>query len=57
MNNDLYTYTYFYSVHDYDGSVLTLNTQLTRNQFIRKTGIDPVTNKCIYIHNCYMYIY
>ena len=48
MNNDLYTYTYFYSVHDYDGSVLTLNTQLTRNQFIRKTGIDPVTNECIY---------
>ena len=41
-------YTYFYSVPDRDGSALTLYKRLTRFQFIMETGIDPVTNKCIY---------
>ena len=46
MNEPLYTY--YYSVHDRDGSALTLHKRLTRFQFIMETGIDPVTNKCIY---------
>ena len=41
-------YTYFYNVVDKDGFPVTKYSSLTREQFINVTGIDPVTNKCIY---------
>lgn len=46
--SDNHLYTYYFSVHDHDGSALTLHKRLTRFQFIMEIGIDPVTNKCIY---------
>ena len=50
MNNN-YLYTYYYSVPiEINGSKFPFvdTKQLTRDQFIEETGIDPVTNKCIY---------
>ena len=55
--SDNHLYTYYFSVHDRDGSALTLHKRLTRFQFIMETGIDPVTNKCIiYINVMYTFI-
>ena len=50
MNNYTYTY-YYYSVPiEINGSKFHIvdTKQLTRKEFISITGIDPVTNKCIY---------
>lgn len=41
-------YTYFYNIADKNGFPVTKYISLTREQFINVTGIDPVTNKCIY---------
>ena len=49
MNN--YTYTYYFSVPVMiNGSKFPFvdTKQLTREDFISITDIDPVTNKCIY---------
>ena len=51
-NNNNRTYTYYYNVPVMiNGSKFPIvkTKQLTRgDQFIKETGIDPVTNKCIY---------
>lgn len=41
-------YTYYFSVADKDGFPVSRFYRLTRDQFINVTGIDPVTNRCIY---------
>lgn len=49
--NDNQMYTYYFSVpFEYHGTKFPLvdTKRLTRDQFIKETGIDPVTNKCIY---------
>ena len=40
-------YNYYYSVN-YNGYPVSRFLPLTRTEFISVTGIDPVTNKCIY---------
>ena len=40
-------FNYYYSVN-YNGYPVSRYKLLTRDQFISITGIDPVTNKCIY---------
>ena len=50
MNNNC-LYTYYFSVPiEINGSKFPFvkTEQLTREDFISITGIDPVTNKCIY---------
>ena len=49
MNNR--TYTYYYNVPVIiNGSKFPFvkTKQLTRDQFIKETGIDPVTYTCVY---------
>lgn len=49
--NKIKKYTYHYSVPvEFHGSKFPFirTKNLTREEFIRITGIDPVTNKCIY---------
>jgi len=40
-------FTYHYSVN-YNGFPVTKTKLVTRQEFISITGIDPVTNKCIF---------
>ena len=40
-------FRYYYSVN-YNSFPVSKYKLLTRDQFISITGIDPVTNKCIY---------
>ena len=40
-------FKYYYSVN-YNGYPVSRYRLLTRTEFISVTGIDPVTNKCIY---------
>ena len=40
-------YRYYYSVN-YNGFPVSRYKLLIRDQFISITGIDPVSNKCIY---------
>ena len=40
-------FRYYYSVN-YNGFPISRYKLLTRTEFISVTGIDPVTNKCIY---------
>ena len=47
-------FRYYYSVN-YNGFPVSRYKLLTRTEFISITGIDPVTNKCIY--NNYVYIH
>ena len=49
--NEIKKYTYYYSVPvEFHGSKFPFvkTEQLTREDFISITGIDPLTNKCIY---------
>ena len=41
-------FKYYYSVADKNGYPVSRYKLLTRAEFISVTGIDPVTNKCIY---------
>ena len=43
-----YLFKYYYSVADKNGYPVSRFLPLTRTEFISVTGIDPVTNKCIY---------
>ena len=40
-------FKYYYSAN-YNGFPVSRYRLLTRTEFISVTGIDPVTNKCIY---------
>ena len=41
-------FRYYYSVADKNGYPVSRYHLLTRDQFISISGIDPITNKCIY---------
>lgn len=41
-------FRYYYSVADKNGYPVSRFITLTRTEFISVTGIDPVTNECIY---------
>ena len=58
MNNCTYTY-YFNVPVMINGSKFPFvdTKQLTRDQFIEETGIDPITNKCIYTYLLYIYTF
>ena len=43
-----YLFKYYYSVADKNGYPVSKYKLLTRTEFISVTGIDPITNKCIY---------
>ena len=40
-------FKYYYNVN-YNGYSISKYKLLTRTEFISVTGIDPITNKCIY---------
>ena len=42
-------FRYYYSVADKNGYPVSRYRLLTRDQFISRSGIDPVTNKHIHI--------
>ena len=48
--NEIKKYTYYSVPVEFHGSKFPIvdTKQLTRKEFISITGIDPVTNKCIY---------
>ena len=48
-------FRYHYSVN-YNGYPVSRYRLLTRAKFISVTGIDPVTNKCIYTYLLYIHL-
>lgn len=50
-------FRYYYSVNYNNGFPVSRYKLLTRTEFISVTGIDPVTNKCIYIYIIVIYTF